>query len=98
MIFREKLWDVVEVDTNKARRLAEELRLSPLVTSVLLGRGIDNADAMREFLFGKPNPYHDPFLMRDMDKACDRLERALASGEKITVFGDYEVDGITQWK
>lgn len=95
MIFREKLWDVVEVDTNKARRLAEELRLSPLVTSVLLGRGIDNADAMREFLFGKPNPYHDPFLMRDMDKACDRLERALASGEKITVFGDYDVDGIT---
>ena len=67
MIFREKLWDVVEVDTNKARRLAEELRLSPLVTSVLLGRGIDNADAMREFLFGNPNPYHDPFLMADMD-------------------------------
>ena len=95
MIIKEKLWKEVDVDYNRAKYLAEEIGVSPLVTSVLWGRGFRTADAMRDFLFGKEQPFYDPMLMLDMDKACLRIEQALHRGEKITVYGDYDVDGIT---
>lgn len=95
MIAKEKLWNEVDVDLNKSKYLAEEIGVSPLVTSVLWGRGVRTADAMREFLFGKTEPYYDPMLMLDMDKACQRIEQALDRDEQITVYGDYDVDGIT---
>jgi len=85
----------VDVDLNKSKCLAAEMGVSSLVTSVLWGRGIRTADAMREFLYGKTDPYYDPMLMLDMEKACERIEQALARGEQITVYGDYDVDGIT---
>ena len=66
-----------------------------LVSSVLVSRGISTPEAAAEFLQQERSLSHDPFLMRDMDKAVDRISRALADGEKIGVFGDYDVDGIT---
>lgn len=95
MIFKEKILEISEIDSPRARQLADELGVSSLVTGVLLSRGFADAAAMREFLFGKEKPFYDPFLLKDMDLACDRIERALAHNEKITVYGDYDVDGIT---
>lgn len=95
MITKEKLWREVDVDLNKAKYMANEIGVSPLVTSVLWGRGIRTADVLRDFLFGKTEPYHDPMLMLDMEKACRRIEQALDRNEQITVYGDYDVDGIT---
>ena len=75
--------------------LAAELGISPLVTGILLERGLNDTESMREFLYGSLTPFHDPFLLKDMEKAVRRIESALAAGEKITVYGDYDVDGIS---
>ena len=66
-----------------------------LVSSVLVSRGIDTQEAAAEFLAQESSLAHSPFLMKDMDKAVERINEALANGEKIAVFGDYDVDGIT---
>lgn len=95
MLVKEKLWDIREYNKQKAGCLAAELGISPLVTGILLERGLENAQAMEDFLYGSKEPFHDPMLMKDMDKAVDRILLALERQEKITVYGDYDVDGIT---
>ena len=58
-------------------------------------RGLTDETSMKEFLFGKAEPSYDPFLLKDMERAARRIQKAREAGEKITVFGDYDVDGIT---
>ena len=55
------------------------------MTGILLERGLNDTESMREFLYGSLSPFHDPFLLKDMEKAVRRIEGALAAGEKITV-------------
>jgi single-stranded-DNA-specific exonuclease len=69
--------------------------INPLVAVFLSSRGIAEADTAVRFLTDKLDDIYDPFLLRDMDKATERLERALQRGEKIVVYGDYDVDGMT---
>ncbi len=95
MIARQRIWDIHEYDKQKASCFAAELGISPLVTGILLERGLNDTQAMREFLYGSAVPFHDPFLMKDMTKSVERIERALKRQEQITVYGDYDVDGIT---
>ena len=77
------------------RRALEESGLSPLLAAVLSARGVtDPADA-RRLLSPQAEPLLDPMGMRDMDRAVDRVRRAVKNGEVITVYGDYDVDGIT---
>lgn len=95
MIGKQKIWEVKEYDKEKAGGLAAELGVSPLVTGILLERGFTTVQEMRDFLFGSAVPFHDPFLMKGMEKAVARIEAALNNDEKITVYGDYDVDGIT---
>ena len=95
MIAKQKLWEVHEYNKEKAGCLAAELGISPLVTGILLERGFNDTQSMREFLYGNSAPFHDPFLMKDMGRTVERVERALAEGEQITVYGDYDVDGIS---
>ena len=95
MLAKERIWEIREYDKHKAGCLAAELGISPLVTGILLERGLNDTESMREFLYGSLTPFHDPFLLKDMEKSVRRIERALAAGEKITVYGDYDVDGIS---
>ena len=95
MIGNEKIWDIASYDEIKAGNLAYELGVSPLVTGVLLQRGFENQEQMREFLYGSDKPFHDPFLMKGMQRAVHRICQALEDKEKITIYGDYDVDGIT---
>ncbi|MFT6838686.1 MAG: single-stranded-DNA-specific exonuclease [Sediminicola sp.] len=74
---------------------ANELKVDPLVAFLLLQRGIDSFEAARTFFRPELFQLHDPFLMKDMDLAVDRIERAIADGENILVYGDYDVDGTT---
>lgn len=75
--------------------LANELKVDPLVAFLLLQRGIDSFEAAKDFFRPELSQLHDPFLMKDMDVAVERIERAIAEGENILVYGDYDVDGTT---
>ena len=88
-------WVVIECDEAAAARLAAEANVSPVLARILMGRGIDTADLIREFLDPSLASLHDPFLLPDMEPASDRLARAVRDGEKICVHGDYDVDGVT---
>lgn len=92
---RKKVWDVQEPDPRRVERLARELEIEPLTASLLLNRGVADIDAARRFLHPDLAHLHDPFLMRNMAQAVERIVRALDTGEHILVFGDDDVDGIT---
>lgn len=78
--------------TNK---LANELSISPILSKLLVQRGITTYDEARTFFRPDLNDLHDPFLMKDMDKAVERLTKAMQRNEKILIYGDYDVDGTT---
>lgn len=84
-----------EVDPAVAASLAGELRISSLVASLTLQRGVTNAASARRFLDGRLADMPDPFTMTDMEAAVQRLCKAVQGEEPIAVHGDYDVDGIT---
>ena len=83
------------VDIEKARLVQDEFGLHPLVCQILSNRGFEDIEEVRKFLNPSLDDLYDPFIMKGMDKAVDRLVRALENGEKIVIYGDYDVDGIT---
>ncbi|WP_330501383.1 single-stranded-DNA-specific exonuclease RecJ [Peribacillus frigoritolerans] len=88
-------WNLRTADENKVAVLAEELHITPLVAALLVNRGLDTIESARSFLFVKNQTFHDPFLLKDMDKAVYRIKEAIQNGEKIRIFGDYDADGVT---
>ena len=91
-------WDFVEPTSEQeiqAQELAKGLNISPILGRLLVNRGITDVWEARRFFHPQLNELLDPFLFRDMDKAVDRLNRALAQKERIMVYGDYDVDGCT---
>lgn len=75
--------------------LAEELGVGPILAQLLVQRGINTFDEAKKFFRPDLHDLHDPFLIKDMDKAIERLNQALSQKEKILVYGDYDVDGTT---
>ncbi|WP_299126633.1 single-stranded-DNA-specific exonuclease RecJ [uncultured Winogradskyella sp.] len=75
--------------------MKEALQVDDIVAMLLLQRGIDNYDDAKTFFRPSFEDLHDPFLMKDMDKAVARIEKAMAKGENILVYGDYDVDGTS---
>jgi len=82
-------------ELSKIKHLAESLKVEDAIAMLLLQRGIETYEAAKQFFRPSLNDLHDPFLMKDMDKAVARIELAIAKGENILVFGDYDVDGTT---
>jgi single-stranded-DNA-specific exonuclease len=87
------LW-VVSPPRPEADALAEALSIPPAIARVLVNRKILTPDEARAFLHGGLEGLHDPYLMKGMDKAVERVRQAIDRGEKILVFGDYDVDGV----
>ena len=83
------------LDLDVINKLAESLNVSPVISKILVQRGIDTFEKAREFFRPDFKYLHDPFLMNDMDKAVQRINQALQNREKILIYGDYDVDGIT---
>lgn len=81
--------------TALKENLAKDLGISPILAQLLIQRGIDTPEKGKSFFHPKLEELHDPFLMRDMDKAVHRLNAALSANESIMVYGDYDVDGTT---
>jgi single-stranded-DNA-specific exonuclease len=75
--------------------LVEKLNVSTEIATLLAQRKIASFDEAKDFFRPELSQLHDPFLMKDMDKAVARLEEAIFKGEKILVYGDYDVDGTT---
>ncbi len=91
-------WDIASLtqeEQNAQAWLARDLNISEASAHLLVMRGIHTAEEAREFVRPSLNRLHDPFLMRDMDKAVTRLTQAIEKGEKILIYGDYDVDGTT---
>lgn len=82
-------------DRETISRLSAELGIDPILARLLEQRGIKTFEEARRFFRPSLSSLHDPFLMKDMDIAVDRLEKAVKGGEKILVYGDYDVDGTT---
>ena len=92
----DKRWNLLYKKVNPEVVSAIEKRtgISPLIALLLAVRGVDEENAAT-YLSGGLTALHDPFLLKDMDKAAERIRTALEKGEKITVYGDYDVDGIS---
>ena len=83
------------VEQELQQQLERELNISSAAARMLVVRGIETADEARQFIRPSLDKLHNPFLMKDMDKAVERLHKALTQGEKILIYGDYDVDGTT---
>ena len=93
---KEKKWIFKDAaDHETVSRLSSELGVDPVLAELLVQRGVNTFQEARSFFRPDLANLHDPFLMKDMDKAVDRLCKAVCSGEKILVYGDYDVDGTT---
>ncbi|RIA11045.1 exonuclease RecJ [Flavobacteriaceae bacterium MAR_2010_72] len=82
-------------ETHRIDALKQALQVDDTVAKLLLQRGIETYDAAKTFFRPSLDDLHDPYLMKDMDKAVERIELALSNNENILVFGDYDVDGTT---
>ena len=89
------VWEFASHDDAGARRLAEAVRVDPMVGRLLWQRGLTDPEAAHRFLYPTLAHLHDPLRLADMSRAVDRLLAAVARGERIAVHGDYDVDGIT---
>lgn len=90
-----KKWEVCKENKNDIDKISKENGLSDLISSILASRGIIEKEDVREFLNPTRDDFHNPFLMPDMEKAVDRILKAIQTQEKTIIYGDYDVDGIT---
>lgn len=89
-----KVWSVAKVNKERAIAMANRLEIPPLLAMMLDIRGITKEENVINFL-QENKDFSDPFLMKDMDKAVERITTAVENGEKICVYGDYDADGVT---
>ena len=90
-----KKWEICECNEELVKKIEEENRVSELLATLLVNRGITNKEEIDIFLEPTRDDFHDPFLMPDMKQAVDRLQKAIETNEKIIIYGDYDVDGVT---
>ncbi len=90
-----KRWNILRHDPVKSRKLAEAIGVSTLIADLLISRGYETEIDARGFLFPKYEDLHDPYLLKGMNRSVKRILEAIDNGEKILVWGDYDVDGTT---
>ena len=91
----QKRWVVKQADNEKVQALQEALKVHPILCKLLVQRGIETYEEARAFFRPGLDALHDPFLMKDMDKAINRIATAIANNERLLIYGDYDVDGTT---
>jgi len=88
-------WSFHPHDATMIRRLSDQLQVSPLLAQVLIARGMSDAEAAKAFLNAKLSDLNDPALLPGVEAAADAIVRALQQKRRITIYGDYDVDGVT---
>ena len=91
----EKRWKIKVTDEQKVQSLTDALKVHPLISRILVGRGIENFEEAKVYFRPGTSQLHDPWLMKDMDLAVSRILLAIERKEKILIFGDYDVDGTS---
>jgi single-stranded-DNA-specific exonuclease len=92
----EKRWVVKDLANDEiVNKLSESLSIDPILANLLVQRGVSNFPEAKDFFRPSLDSIHDPFLIKDMDKAIERINTAITNNEKILVYGDYDVDGTT---
>jgi single-stranded-DNA-specific exonuclease len=91
----QKRWALKTVDEDKVNHLHEVLKVHPVICRLLVQRGIETYEQAKLFFRPTLQDLHDPFLMKGMSQAVNRITEAIAAGEKILIYGDYDVDGTT---
>ena len=89
-----KKWECYPKNEELAKQIAEKYQISEMIAEILINRKVD-LDKIEQFLNPTRYDFHDPFLMPDMEKAVKRILEAMSKKEKIVIYGDYDVDGIT---
>ncbi len=97
---KKKVWSLRYTPGNSEAdtvitEISQKLGISEVVARLIYNRGYDSAESAGSFIYPTDNILHSPFEMKDMEKATERIEQAVSSGERITVYGDYDVDGVT---
>lgn len=95
MSFVEKRWKFKAFNQVEAKKLCDDLGIHPVICNILNNRGINSFDEAKAFFRPQLNELHNPFLMKDMDLAVERILKSIKANEKILIYGDYDVDGTT---
>ncbi len=90
-----KKWELCNVNEELVKEIAEKYNISEVLATVLVNREIVDSDEVEIFLNPTRKDFHDPYLMPDMEKAVDRIIKSIDNKEKVIIYGDYDVDGIT---
>ena len=90
-----KKWQIYDIDENKIEEISKKYNINKLLATILVNRNIINEKDINKFLKPTRNDFHDPFLILDMEKAVERIIQAINKQENVTIYGDYDVDGIT---
>ena len=90
-----KKWEIYQTNEEKVEKLQEKYKLNRLLSTLLTNRGITEEAEITKFLNPKRSDFYDPFGMPDMEKAAERILKAIKDKEQIIIYGDYDVDGIT---
>ena len=91
----QKKWNILSSEKRVVSALAEALNVNKIVAHLLVLRGVTTFEEAKLFFRPEISHLHNPFLMKDMQKAVDRIELAIIKKEKVLVYGDYDVDGTT---
>ena len=96
---KEKRWIIKSVDTaeseNEISKISRDLGINRIVAKLLYNRGYTDTESAKSFIYMETEMLSNPFLLQDVEKGIDRISEAVSRGEKITVYGDYDVDGVT---
>lgn len=90
-----KEWKIYDVDEEKVEEISSKYNLNKLISTILANRNITTEEEIRLFLSPTRKDFHNPFLITDMEKSVERIIKAIENKEKVTIYGDYDVDGIT---
>ncbi len=90
-----KRWLIKTPNHKLQKSISDAAGIHPIIAQLLINRDITNINDVRPFLDADKTSLHDPFLLKDMDKAVERIKQAQANGESVLIFGDYDVDGVT---
>ena len=90
-----KKWQYYEENTELAEKISKKFNISILLAKILVNKGIIEDEQIQIFLNPTRKNFYDPFLLKDMEKAVNRIIAAINNNESIVIYGDYDVDGIT---